>query len=50
MIHRLETVKGNYSSACDDITAWFPINGVAALMREADERALARRTAREQGY
>ena len=44
------THKGNFKLACDDITAWYPAHGVSELMHEADERAEARRRAREQGY
>lgn len=44
------THKGNFKLACDDITAWYPAHGVSELMREADEKAEARRLAKEQGY
>lgn len=44
------TTKGNFKLACDDIIAWYPAHGISELMREADEKAEARRLAREQGY
>lgn len=44
------TNKGNYDAACRDIMAWFPRNGVDALMAEIDRRAEANRIAKEQGY
>lgn len=44
------TQKGNFKQACEDIEAWYPRNGIDALKREADDNALARRIAREQGY
>lgn len=44
------THKGNFKLACDDITAWYPAHGISELMREADEKAEARRLAKEQGY
>lgn len=44
------TKKGNYVSAINDIEAWIPRNGIAGLMKEADDNALARKIAKEQGY
>ncbi len=44
------TKKGNFSAACRDIEAWMPRNGVEALKKEADDNALARKIAMEQGY
>lgn len=44
------TRKGNYQAACEDIEAWIPRLGIDALKQEADERARARKIAREQGY
>ena len=44
------TQKGNFANAIKDIEAWTPRNGIAALMKEADDNALARRIAQEQGY
>lgn len=44
------TTKGNFKLACDDIIAWYPAHGISELMRETDEKAEARRLAREQGY
>lgn len=44
------TSKGNFDSACRDIMAWFPRNGVDALKAEIDRRAEAKRKANELGY
>ena len=44
------THKGNFVDAIKDIEAWTPRNGIAGLMKEADDNALARKIAREQGY
>lgn len=44
------TQKGNFVDACKDIEAWYPRNGVDELKREADDNAIARKIAKEQGY
>lgn len=44
------TKKGHFVDACNDIEAWIPRNGVAALKKEADANAEANRKAKEQGY
>lgn len=44
------TRKGNFQAACEDIEAWMPRYGVDALKKEADDRARARKAAKEQGY
>lgn len=44
------TRKGNYQAALEDIEAWVPRNGIESLKKEADDNAMARRIAREQGY
>ena len=44
------TQKGNFVNAINDIEAWVPRNGITGLMKEADDNALARKIAREQGY
>lgn len=44
------TRKGNFQLACEDIEAWMPRYGIDALKKEADDRARARKTAKEQGY
>ncbi|MCD8068488.1 MAG: hypothetical protein LUE87_06335 [Lachnospiraceae bacterium] len=44
------TPKKNYDMAMHDIEAWYPSNGVDGLRKEADENALARKIAEEQGY
>ena len=45
-----ETTKRNYADAIKDIEAWTPSNGIEALKKEADDNALARKIAQEQGY
>lgn len=45
-----ETIKKYYTDAIKDIESWIPLNGISGLKREADENAIVRRTAREQGY
>ena len=44
------TTVQNYVDAIKDIEAWTPSNGIAGLMREADENAKARLIAKAQGY
>lgn len=44
------TIARNYTQAIRDIEAWTPSNGISGLMKEADDNALARKIAREQGY
>lgn len=44
------TKKGNFIDAIRDIESWTPRNGITGLMKEADDNALARKIAREQGY
>ena len=44
------TRKGNFQAACEDIEAWMPRYGIEALKKEADDRARARKIAKEQGY
>ena len=44
------TSRKNYTDAIRDIEAWIPANGIIGLKTEADENAVARKIAREQGY
>lgn len=44
------TAKKDFIQACDDIEQWYPREGVDGLKKRADENALARRIAQEQGY
>lgn len=44
------TISQNFTQAIRDIEAWTPSNGVAALKKEADDNAIARKIAEEQGY
>lgn len=44
------TQKGNFTPALKDIEAWSPRYGIASLMKEADDNALAMKIAKEQGY
>ena len=44
------TRKGDYEDALNGIRAWIPDMGVGELKAQADERAAARRRARDQGY
>lgn len=44
------TTSQNFIAAVNDIEAWTPSNGIAGLMAEADENAMANRIAKEEGY
>lgn len=44
------TRKCDYQRCIDYIEAWIPSNGCAGLKSEIDERAKAKRIARDQGY
>lgn len=44
------TTTRNYVDAIKDIEAWTPNNGIGGLMKEADDNALARLIANNQGY
>lgn len=44
------TTSANFISAVKDIEAWCPTGGIESLKQEADENAVARKIAKEQGY
>lgn len=44
------TPKCMYQSVMDGIVAWIPHGGVEALKREVDEKAKAKKQARDEGY
>ena len=44
------TAKKDFIAACKDIEDWYPREGVEGLKKRADENAVARKIAKEQGY
>lgn len=45
-----ETAKKDFVAACEDIEKWYPREGIDGLKKRADENAIARKIAKEQGY
>ena len=44
------TAKKDFILACKDIEDWYPKEGIDGLKKRADENAVARKIAKEQGY
>ena len=44
------TAKKDFVDACKDIEEWYPREGIDGLKKRADENAVARKIAKEQGY